>query len=61
VHTKIRDVFERAFWDSLVEDLTCTPPSYTPILNVLHEIRTGIEASPPPPPPCADTQSLSLI
>lgn len=45
VHTKIRETFERAFWDSLIEDLTCTPPSFAPVLNVLSEIKTGIEVS----------------
>lgn len=42
VHTKIRETFERAFWDSLVEDLTCDPPSFAPVLNVLAEIKCGI-------------------
>lgn len=43
VHTKIRETFERAFWDSLVEDLSALPPMYGRVLNVLTEIKTGIE------------------
>ena len=44
MHTKIRETFERAFWESLVEELTCEPPSFSSVLNVLSEIRTGIES-----------------
>lgn len=43
VHTKIRETFERAFWESLVEDLASSPPTYARVLSVLTEIRTGIE------------------
>ena len=43
VHTKIRETFERAFWESLVDDLSCDPPSYARVLSVLTEIKTGIE------------------
>lgn len=45
VHTKIRETFERAFWESLVEDLSCTPPSFSRVLNVLFEIKTGIQVA----------------
>jgi hypothetical protein len=43
VHTKIRETFERAFWESLVDDLSATPPSYTRVLSVLLEISNGIQ------------------
>mmetsp|Transcript_23312 Transcript_23312/g.58437 ORF Transcript_23312/g.58437 Transcript_23312/m.58437 type:complete len:1029 (+) Transcript_23312:225-3311(+) len=43
VHTKIRETFERAFWESLVEDLSSVPPTYSRVLSVLTEIKTGIE------------------
>lgn len=43
VHTKIRETFERAFWESLVDDLSCDPPSYARVLSVLTEIKVGIE------------------
>mmetsp|Transcript_6055 Transcript_6055/g.14576 ORF Transcript_6055/g.14576 Transcript_6055/m.14576 type:complete len:1063 (-) Transcript_6055:927-4115(-) len=43
VHTKIRETFERAFWESLVEDLSTAPPTYARVLSVLTEIKTGIE------------------
>lgn len=45
VHTKIRETFERAFWNSLIEDLTCVPPSFAPVLNVLNEIKAGLEVN----------------
>lgn len=44
VHTKIRETFERAFWESLVEDLSADPPSYSRVLSVMTEIKTGIES-----------------
>jgi T-complex protein 11 len=43
VHTKIRETFERAFWESLEEDISSSPPSYRPVLSVLAEIKSGIE------------------
>jgi len=44
VHTKIRETFERAFWESLVEDLSTLPPTYARVLSVLSEIKTGIQS-----------------
>lgn len=43
VHTKIRETFERAFWESLSEDVNSDPPRYARVLSVLVEIRTGVE------------------
>lgn len=43
VHTKIAEAYENAYWDSMVDDLTDEPPSFSPVLNVLATIRTGIE------------------
>ena len=43
VHTKIRETFERAFWESLVDDLSATPPSYNRVLSVLNEISNGVQ------------------
>lgn len=44
VHTKIRETFEKAFWESLADDLSTSPPSYGRVLTVLTQIRTGIES-----------------
>lgn len=42
VHTKLCRVFEGTFWNSIVQDLTSTPPSIGSVLGVLSEIRKGI-------------------
>lgn len=47
VHTKIRETFERAFWESLVEELSLDPPHFDSVLKVLEEIRVSIEVSLP--------------
>lgn len=42
IQTRIRAMFEAAFWESLVEDLTTPPASHGRILTVLLEIKTSI-------------------
>ena len=43
VRTKIRETFERAFWNSLLDDMCAIPCSYTRVLRVLDEICSGIQ------------------
>lgn len=38
----IRDTFHTAFWDSLVDDMKCSPPCYSRVLRVLNEIGGGM-------------------
>ena len=53
VHTCLVDAFEAGFWDSAKEEITSEPPSLAPVLNVLVEIKSGIQvcisSSLPPP------------
>jgi hypothetical protein len=43
VRARVKDVMERAFWDSLLDDLCQKPcPMYTRVLNVLDEIRRSL-------------------
>lgn len=43
VRTRIRNVFERAFWDSLLDDLCLKPcPLFSRVLNVLDETQKGL-------------------
>jgi hypothetical protein len=43
VKTTLRKVFERAFWDSLLDDLCLQPcPLYSRVMSVLEEIRNGV-------------------
>ena len=37
-----RDMFQRAFWESLVDDLQLATPCYSRVLHVLGEIRNGV-------------------
>ena len=37
-----RDMFQRAFWESLVDDLQLATPCYSRVLRVLGEIRDGV-------------------
>lgn len=39
---RIRQSFEQAFWDSLVDDLTATPPCYFRVLRLMREFRDGL-------------------
>lgn len=60
-HVMIRDVFEDAFWASLVSDLCGDPPLYASVLRALDEARVGIESvaksiSPPAALMPADSQ-----
>jgi hypothetical protein len=43
IHTKIREIFERSFWNSLKDDISMTPPTYNRVLNVLNEISNSIQ------------------
>jgi hypothetical protein len=40
--SSIREVFQQAFWDSLVDDLRLATPCYVRVLRVLAEVRDGI-------------------
>jgi hypothetical protein len=39
---RIKKSFNTVFWDSLKDDLKCSPPSYVRTLRILEEIRNGI-------------------
>lgn len=39
---RIREGFHRAFWDSLVDDLKCTPPCYFRVMRLMREFRDGL-------------------
>jgi hypothetical protein len=43
VTSRVRETFERAFWGSLAEDLSCQPPMHDRVLSVFREVRVGIE------------------
>ncbi len=47
VYFKMTQIFERAFWRSLVDDLMEEPPVYTRVLSVLCEARDGIKVTAP--------------
>ena len=44
VHIRIRETFERAFWESLVDDMSATPPVHNRVLSVLNEISTEVQS-----------------
>ena len=54
VHTKIRETFERAFWNSLADDLCAIPCSYSRVISVLDEVRKGVQVH------CDSTDTLEV-
>lgn len=42
IYHRIREGFNKAFWDSLVDDLKLFPPCYVRLLRVVVEIRDGL-------------------